>query len=1016
MNLATFAIEKKVVTIVLTLVLLGGGITAFLDLSMLEDPEYTIKEALVVTPYPGASALEVEQEVTDLLEQAVQNMGQLDRVTSRSVPGMSVLTVTIKNFYDKTTLPQVWDELRRKIGDAGIMLPPGAGPPMVLDDYGDVYGIFLAITGDEYTHAELKEFVKMLRRELLLVKDVAKIETFGMKTEAIFIELDRDRMAQAGIPETLIHQALQNKNMVADAGRVRVGPESIRMESTGTFTRADQFENLLIPVPGSQKQVFLRDIARISREYAEPDTALLNYDGRAGIGLGISTVSGGNAVDMGLAVKEKLAGLAGQTPMGITISPVSFQSDSVTTAIKGFLINLAEAVAIVIVVLMIFMGFRSACIIGFILVVTIFATFILMKFNLVALERVSLGALIIALGMLVDNAIVVIDGMAVKMKQGIKAKDAAASVVKQTALPLLGATAVAILAFAAIGTSKDDTGEFCRSLYQVILYSLSMSWVTAVTITPLLGVMFLKPPAQQQPKTDPYDTRFFRAYKSVLKTCIRFKWVTTLVVLGLFMASLAGFTQVTQTFFPPSTRPQFMVGCWLPQGTHINETRDQAAEIESYLMNRADVAHVTTLVGQGGLRFLLTYTPELENSAYFQFLVDVKDYRTIDPMMAEIDDYIFQNFADIQTKIEKFSVGPGGTKVELRIQGPDTDELRRLSTKVLNMMADTGHATAMGTDWEQRVKKIRVNLAETQANLNGISRVDVANVLKQSFETGRNVGLFRDGDEMVPIFIRAEKTDRMNVESIKNLQIWSPAAERMIPLRQVVQGFDTVYEDDVIRRRNRMRTLTVKCEPRFGIMASTLQAELMAPVAGLDLPPGYRVEWGGEMESSADAQEPLLKALPMVFLVMFLVVVALFNAIRQPLIIFLCVPLALVGVTAGLLVFDQPFGFMAILGFLSLSGMLIKNAIVLIDEINLQIRQGKEKLSAVLASGASRLIPVGMAASTTALGMIPLVMDAFFASMAVTIICGLVFASVLTMIFIPVLYTIFFKIDAKGQI
>ncbi len=1014
MNLAKFAIEKKVITITLCLVLLGGGFISFTQLGMLEDPEFTIKEALVVTPYPGASTLEVEEEVSDTMELAVQKMGQLDKVTSRSSPGMSMLTVTVKDKYNRETLPQVWDELRRKVHDAQQELPPGAGPSIVIDDYGDVYGVFLAITGDEYSYAELKEYVKILRRELLLVQDVAKIETYGMRNEAVYIELDRDRMSQMGIPDSSIEQALQAKNLVAEAGKVRVGSELIRIEATGTFSTVKQFEDLLIPVSGSEKQIYLKDIATIKRGYITPRTTILRYDGKPGIGLGISTVSGGNAVVMGEAVQKKLEELESATPLGVEISAISYQSETVTKAIKGFLINLIEAVVIVIVVLMLFMGLRSASIIGFILVLTIFSSFILMKINGVALERVSLGALIIALGMLVDNAIVVIDGMAVKIRQGVNSKDAAIAVVKQTAMPLLGATGVAILAFAAIGTSQDSTGEFCRSLYQVILYSLSMSWVTAVTATPLLGVMFLKKPdpAADSGETVPFDSAFYRYYKNILKICIRFKWITTLIVLIMFVAALMGFDNVKKSFFPDSTRAQFMVGFWLPLGTHINETEKQAAKIEEYLSSREGVEHVTSLIGQGGLRFILTYAPEFENPAYAQFVLDVNDYRLIDGMMAEIDRWMFENFPDARTKVEKFALGPSGPKVELRVSGPDTNTLRELASKMMRIMADTGMATTINTDWEQRVKTIRVVLAEEQANLNGITRQDVARVLRQSFETGRPVGLFRDKDELLPIYIQAEETDRISVESIKNLHVWSPKAGRMIALRQVVKGFETVYEDNFIWHQNRMRTISVKCDPKRGVMTSVLQDTLMKSVEDLEVPPGYSIEWGGEYENSAKAQRSLAGGLPVVFLIMVLVVICLFNAIRQPAIIFLCVPLALIGVTAGLLSSGQPFGFMAILGFLSLSGMLIKNAIVLIDEINLQISEGKNKLEAVIDSGASRLVPVGMAASTTALGMIPLVFDAFFVSMAVTIISGLVFASVLTMIFVPVLYTLFFNIKA----
>jgi multidrug efflux pump subunit AcrB len=1014
MNLAQFAIKKKVITIVLTLVMLGGGFISFTKLGMLEDPEFTIKDALVVTPYPGASATEVEEEVTDQLELAVQQMGQLDEVTSRSEPGMSTLTVSMRTNYDKYSLPQVWDELRRKVNDAQGQLPPGAGPSIVLDDYGDVYGVFLAVTGAEYSYAELKEYVKMLRRELLLAEDVAKIDTFGMRDEALFIELDRDRMARLGVPPQTIQQALQAKNMVADAGKVRVGTELITIETTGTFLKVEQFNNLLLPIPGSQKHIYLKDIAGITRGYIEPPSTLMRYDGRPGIGIGISTRLGGNAVVMGKAVQKRLDELQEKTPLGIEISSISFQSDTVTESIRGFVVNLLEAVAIVIIVLMLFMGLRSAAIIGFVLVVTIAATFIFMLSNTVSLERISLGALIIALGMLVDNAIVVIDGMGVKIKQGMEAKAAAITVVKQTAIPLLGATAIAILAFAAIGTSNDSTGEFCKSLYQVILYSLSLSWVTAVTITPLLGVMFLKKPdmTKNGDQTDPFDSKFYRAYKKGLIFCIKIKWVTALIVAVIFVVALVGFGNVGRSFFPESTRPQFMVGVWQPQGTHINETQKQVEKIETYLQSLDHVTHVTSLIGKGALRFLLTYAPELTNPAYAQFLVDVEDYRMITGMMQEIETHLIDHFPDARPKVEKFAMGSGGPKVELRILGPETDTLRGLSLEAMQLMADTGLATCISTDWEQRVKTIKVVLADDQANLNGITRPDVAKVLKQGFETGQPVGIFRDKDELLPIIIRARKEERMDVHSIKNLQIWSPKAFRMIPLRQVVARFETAYEDDIIWRKDRMRTITVKCEPRIGMMTSDLQAALMAPVSNMAIPRGYSLEWGGELESSGDAQKALFALVPIFFLLMVIIVIALFNNLKQPLIIWLCVPLSLIGVTSGLLLTSQPFGFMAILGLLSLTGMLIKNAIVLIDEINLQLNQGEAPLTAVVNSGASRLIPVGMAASTTALGMTPLVLDAFFVSMAVTIIAGLVFASILTMFFVPVLYTLFYNIKA----
>jgi multidrug efflux pump subunit AcrB len=1005
MNIAQFFIERRVITLVLTLVMLGAGMSSYDKLSRLEDPEFTIKDALVITPYPGASAAEVEKEVSDRLEKAAQQMGQLKRVVSKSDRGLSTLTVTIKDKYKKDDLQQVWDELRRKIGDAQHELPPGAGESIVVDDYGDVYGIFVAIYGDGYSYAEIKDVVDMLRTELLLVKDVGKIDTFGERTEAIYVELDRDRMSQMGMSDDVIVNELRQKNIVANAGKARVGPEFITLSPTGDIQTVEEFESILISGSGDQ-QIFLRDIANVRRGYVEPQDSLLRYDGKLAIGLGISTVSGGNVVLMGEALEKRLEELKLQVPLGIEFGKVSVQSEAVATAIKGFVVSLLEAVVIVIIVLLFFMGLRSGLLIGFVLVLTIAGTFIFMVPMEVALERISLGALIIALGMLVDNAIVVVDGVLVKLEQGIDAKRGSIEVVKQTAVPLLGATLIAIMAFAAIGTSDDNTGEFCRSLFQVVLVSLLLSWVTAVTVTPLLCVMFLKP--SKNAGSESQDSRFYASYKRLLEAAIRMKFLTLGLVAGLFACALWGFGFVDKSFFPPSTRPQFMVDMWLPQGTHIDETVTRVEAVEEYLQGLDGVTHISSLVGKGGLRFLLTYTPEKLNSAYAQLLVDVESSELLDSLTVEVESYLNTNYGDMLSYASKFQLGPGSTgKIQARLSGPDRDVLRGLASQVMDIYRADPDSKGIRTNWRERVKLIRPVMAEEQANLSGITRPDIANTLLEAFQ-GRQVGVYRENDLLLPIIMRAEENERTNINSIKSLQIWSPAAQTMIPLRQVVSDFDTVFEDEIIERRNRKPTITVYADPDKGLATSLF--ERVAPqVEAIELPPGYELEWGGEYEDSRNAQAGLSASLPAFFLSMVLITIMLFNSLKQPLIIWLTVPLAIIGVTCGLLLSGQPFGFMSLLGILSLSGMLIKNAIVLIDEINLQRSEGKPLLQAITDSGASRLRPVGMAASTTALGMIPLLFDAFFVAMAITIIAGLMFATLLTMIFVPVLYATFYS-------
>ncbi|MCP5060034.1 MAG: efflux RND transporter permease subunit [bacterium] len=1013
MNFADIALRNRTVTLVLTAVMIFGGLNAFQSLSRLEDPEFTIKDALVITPYPGASAYEVENEVSDEMELAVQQLAQLKEVTSKSDRGLSTLTVSIKDQYDRARLPQVWDELRRKVGDAQRNLPPGAGPSLVIDDFGDVYGVFVAVYGPEYNYAELKDFVELLRRELLLVQDVAKIELWGERTEAIYVEPSRERMSQLNVPMEAVMAELRARNLVADAGRVEVGPEFIAIQPGGLFDSVEDFENLRISGGASGSQIRLRDIASVRRGYVEPQAKILRYDGHVAIGLGISTLSGGNVVTMGELVNARAIELRDQWPLGIEVGVVSLQSAAVVTAIEGFTVSLMQAVAIVVVVLLFFMGVRSGLLIGFILFLTITGTFIFLGPMGVALERISLGALIIALGMLVDNAIVVVDGMLVRLQEGQAAEDAAREVVSQTSMPLLGATAVAIMAFAAIGTSDDSTGEYCRSLFQVVLVSLGLSWVTAVTVTPVLCVMFLKAP--EGGGGDPYAGRFYAAYSAILRGCIRMRWVTVACVVGLFAVSLYGFGFVDRSFFPDSTRPQFMLDFWMPQGTHIDTTNQAVTGVEQYLLEQEKITHVSSLVGAGGMRFLLTYAPEKTNSSYAQFLVDVapEDYTAIPGLITDAEAALRLSHPDALVNGKRFLLGPGeGGKIQVRMSGEDPNELRRIEGEVLAILAADPAAKGIRSDWGERVKVLNVDLADEEASRAGITREGVADAVKAGFD-GVTIGVFREGDELLPILFRAPAEERGDVSSINDRQIWSPAAGRSIPLRQVVSGFETGFEDDMVWRRDRKRTITVHADPASG-PASTVFARIRPQIEALELPTGYVIEWGGEYESSGDAQAALAGSIPLFVLLMFLIVVVLFNSLRQPTMIFLCVPLALIGVAGGLLLTGQPFGFMALLGFLSLMGMLIKNAIVLIDEIELQKRGDKSEFQAIMDSGVSRLRPVAMAAVTTALGMIPLLPDAFFVAMAVTIIGGLVVATVLTMVLVPVLYAIFFSVPSES--
>jgi multidrug efflux pump subunit AcrB len=730
--------------------------------------------------------------------------------------------------------------------------------------------------------------------------------------------------------------------------------------------------------------------------------------------VGISTKAGGNVVTMGEAVQQRLVELEPQIPLGMQFGTINYQAKDVVAAIDNFIVNLLAAVVIVVVVLLLFMGLKSGLIIGFVLLQTILGSFIVMAQQGVALERISLGALIIALGMLVDNAIVVIDGMLVKIGKGEDPEKAAIAVCKQTAFPLLGATVIAILAFAAIGTSDDSTGEFCRSLFTVVMISLGLSWVTAMTTTPLLGVWFLKPPkvkpapaGQAKPKKPTGGLAGF--YKGFVGSCIRFRWITVIVVVGLFVGSLMGFKYVDQSFFPASTKPQFFMNIWAPEGTHLDDTEQIAAEIEEYILAIEGVEHVNTVVGQGPLRYVLTLTPEKANTAYAQLIIDVDDAEKMTPLLQQIEKHIEKTQPDLLAYGALHELGPGSTgKVQARFQGPDIQVLRELGEKTLAIFEADPMAKSIRTDWRDPVKVIRPVLDADQANRLGITRPDVANAIKETFQ-GYPVARYRERNDLLPVILRAPERWRGEIDQLYDLQIESPIAGKKIPLRQVVTDFEVTFEDPIIMRRDRQRTFTVFADPSEG-PATKLFDRVRPQVEAIPLPPGYELFWDGEYLNSKDAKGPLKAALPLFVVMMVLICIALFNSVRHAAIIWICVPLSIIGVTVGLLSTGQPFGFMALLGALALIGMLIKNVIVLLDEVDSQRARNVPPLKAVIESGASRLRPVAMAAGTTAMGLIPLFPDVFFGSLAVTIVGGLAVATLLTVILVPVLYAIFFRV------
>lgn len=1021
MDLAQYFIKNKTSSWLVTVILLVGGVMAYLGLGRLEDPQFTLKQALIITSYPGASPLQVEEEVSYPLENAIQQLPYVDHVTSISSTGTSQIMVEMKGIYRAKELKQIWDELRRKVNDLRPMLPPGVQPPVVNDDFGDVYGMLYAITGEGYSDEELRDYVDFLRRELVLVDGVGKVSVSGRQQEQVVVEISRSRLAALGIPPAQIANLLQTQNVVSNAGALRLGPDRIRIHPTGEFQSVQELEQLIISNPAAKELIYLGDVAKVYKDVQEVPSQILKFDGKNTLTVGVSFSQGVNVVDVGALVTARMAELDYARPVGMDINTIYNQPAEVQASVDGFVLNLLASVVIVILVLLVFMGLRSGFLIGLVLLLTVLGTFIFMQQMQIELQRVSLGALIIALGMLVDNAIVITEGILIGMQRRLSISESASQIVKQTKWPLLGATLIAITAFAPIGLSSDATGEFAGSLFWVLLVSLLLSWVTAMTLTPFFASVFFKEELKAEPTAEQKDAQLYRGiifdgYRVVLTAVLRYRMLSYLLMLLLLVMSVMGFAKVKQVFFPASNTPIFLVDLWQPAGTDVRQSDAEALEVVQYLKALDGVEAVTLTSGRGADRFMLTYQPERFYASYSQLIVRVEDKSLLAARMAEVSSYINEQHPGLGHKLKRLDVGPStAAKLEARFSGADPDVLRQLAEQAKHILAADAGTRNLRDDWSNRVKVIRPQFNEALARRVGISKQDIDDVLL-THVNGRTVGIYRDGTHLLPIITRAPDSERQSVDALADLQVYSPKLNRYIPISQVVSSFDLEWEDPQIMRRDRKRTITVMADHNIlsDDTAASLLKRVQPQIEAITLPTGYSLSWGGELEAQTKAQKALFSSLPLGYLVMFVITVLLFGSMRDSLVIWACVPMALIGVTFGLLVVNVPFGFLALLGFLSLSGMLVKNGIVLVDQIKLELSQGLAPYQAVYDSAVSRVRPVSMGAITTILGMIPLVTDDFFASMAVVIMFGLGFGTILTLLFLPLMYCSVYRISAKA--
>jgi hypothetical protein len=1007
MKLVKYFLSKKPVTILLLALVLAGGLLAYVKMGKLEDAPFTIKQALVLTPYPGASPSEVQSQVTDVLEESIQALGELYYLKTENRAGLSKITVYVKKETRADEMQQLWDKLRRKVSDVQSKLPEGAGPSVVNDDFGDVLGVFYGLTGSGHSYRELEDEAKLIKNEILKVKDVAKVEIYGTQTPTIDISVSPSVMARSGITMTDIARAFEAQNKVVDAGGIDVGSNRLRIESTGNFYSLNDIRNLTI-VSSTGEHFRLADITRIEESYQTPASNLMHINGQPAVGIAISTVPTGNVVDMAAAVKESLQQMSGSMPEGFELVTLYDQGYESAVANQGFILNLIISVLTVVAILLFFIGFKNGLLIGSGLVFSIFATLIVMLCTDIALQRMSLAAIIIAMGMLVDNAIVVSDSALVNMQRGMRKRVAIMRACSSTALPLLAATVIAILTFLPIYFSPHITGELLSSLVIVIGVSLMFSWVFALTPTPFFIQEFVRRPRPEELKSTLFDGKYYNMFRRSLRWVIKHRYATIACMVLLLVLSAWSFKFIPKVFVPALDKQYFTVDVWLPEGSNIDETGKLAEEMAEYIRTHGEAEMVSTFIGRTPPRYYLSNVAFGPQSNYTQLLVKCHTSEESRRLNAALQDSIRLKFPGPLIKVNKFELSPlTEAVIEARFLGPDPAVLDSLVGQAIEIMRRNPKVADARNEWGNMALMLRPVYDPVKAGELGITKAQMMQSVK-SISDGVPVGIYRDNEKKVPVLLKSEGYDITDAASLGNFSVWN--GERSAPLSQVTERIETTWEFPQMRTYNRQLSMAAMCGVKPGHTMAEVHGEIRSEIEAMLLPPGYTFFWDSQYKDQGEAMEAIAKYFPLAFLMLIVILVALFGNFRQPIIILCILPLSLIGVAIGMLLTGFDFGFFPIAGWLGLLGMIIKNVIVLIDEINIQRREGVPAYTAVIESTVSRTRPVLMAATTTILGMVPLLFDIAFGGMAATIIFGLTFATLLTLFVTPALYILFYRI------
>lgn len=1038
MDISSFALKNKTLIITCLIALVVGGIFAYGNMSKLEDPEIKVKVAVVAAVYPGASAHEVELEVTSPVEKAIRTMPSVGDIESRSSNDMAVITVSLKTTVPDEEFQQEWDLLRRKMNDLAPSLPPSVRL-IVMDDYGDVYGMFYAITGDGYEPRELSRYADLAVREISNMEGISKAMAYGKLQPCVNVYMAQDRMANLGVHPAEVLLTLNSQSSTVYSGYFESGDKRLRIGLDGELRDIEDLKNLIIR--GHEKDLLkLSDVADIYYDYQKPVRNSMRYDSAPAIGLLISAEQGTDIIKLGKQVDRKLQEMQSTVlPAGIGFHKVFFQPEIVENAINTFIINLIESVAIVILLLMLTMGFRSGVIIAVSLIVIVFSSFFVLDMFDGTLQRVSLGSFIVAMGILVDNAIVIVDGILVDMKRGIPKPECLTNIGKKTAMPLLGATLIAILAFFPIFMSPDMAGSYVRDLFIVMAVSLLLSWILALTHVPIHAGYSLKAKAGDG-TGDPFDTPLYRRFRKAIEFVLGYKWAAIGIAAVLVLASVWCYRYIPQMFFPDMSYDQLYIEYRMPDGTGRDKVERDLMVMEEYLRGNDNVNHITASIGGTPGRYCLVRAIADPSLSYGELIVSFHDADLMRKSIPELQKELTEMFPQAYVRVKQYNLMYSKYPIEAVFTGPDPAVLKSLAAQAKDIM-EKNEATWLVTDnWSAMEPSVIIDYNQIEARMAGISRSDAGLSVLAASE-GIPCGTITEGEDRLTVYIRSTGPDGMPVEDISDAPVWSMtpslggtdmtetlqaiqagiitqediigAIVSPVPLSAVSDGIRLEWEDYSICRRNGQRAIKAQCNNTSGYTAAQARDAILDEIEAIELPQGYSLSWLGEYNASRQSTQYLFKFFPVSIVLMLLIMIALFKDLKKPLIIILCLPVVAIGIVFGMLASGKGFGFVAIVGCLGIIGMMIKNGIVLIDEIDRRLGMGIEPYKALVDSTLTRIRPVMMASMTTVLGMAPLLADPLFGSLAVTIMGGLTVGTVIILVFLPVLYSIFFRIKSK---